>query len=183
MAEDTIVWDAATDPSATYELWYSADGTLELLDDGGIDRRRRRSRLASVRRIRAMSTAVPPSRRACRRSPSAPAIWPSSRDPPGSGGGRRLATATATRLDATGLQIPGVLDDLYRYDGDLGVDVGRRHPDDPGVGTDGNSREPAPLRRFRPGDAPTPIEMDLGRCHRVVERDRRAELDWPVLRV
>ena len=31
------------------------------------------------------------------------------------------ATGTAGRIDATGLQIPDVLDDLYTYDGDLGV--------------------------------------------------------------
>jgi pullulanase-type alpha-1,6-glucosidase len=119
VAEGTVVWDAAVDSAATYELWYSPDGSLELLDDGGI--------------AGGDSIAL-----------TLDGTYPTDVDgflhlgglPQLAIGADDLASvpeilrgqaavvgrdAGGTRIGATGLQIPGVLDDLYAYEGDLGV--------------------------------------------------------------
>ncbi len=119
VAEDTIVWEAATDSAATYELWYSADGTLELLDDGtvtggtaipltlgdvyptDIDGRLHLGGLPTLLVDAADVALVPEVLRG-----QAAVV---------------ATTADGVRSGATGLQIPGVLDDLYAYDGELGV--------------------------------------------------------------
>ena len=119
VAEDTIVWPAAEDASATYELWWSPEGTLELLDDGtvtggtaipltldgtyptGIDGMLHLGGLPQLRIGPGDVALVPDILRT-----------------------QFAVVATSTdgvRFAATGLQIPGVLDDLYAYDGDLGV--------------------------------------------------------------
>ena len=56
--------------------------------------------------------------------------------------------------DATGVQIPGVLDDLYANDGALGVDLGRQRADGPRVGADRQVRRAAPVRGRDDGDRP-----------------------------
>jgi pullulanase-type alpha-1,6-glucosidase len=117
VAEDTIVWDA--DTAATYELWYSPTGSLELADDGGItggdaipltldgtyptdvDGRLHLGGLPQLV-IGADDLALVPE---ILRGQAAVVAW----------------DADGTRVGATGLQIPGVLDDLYAYGGDLGV--------------------------------------------------------------
>ncbi len=119
VAADTIVWPAATDSTATYQLWWSPDGTLALADDGSvsggsavpltldgtypsdIDGRLHLGGLPQLRLADDDVALIPDILR-----------------------GQFAVVATSTsgvRLAATGLQIPGVLDDLYSYDGDLGV--------------------------------------------------------------
>ena len=60
--------------------------------------------------------------------------------------------ADDVRIDATGIQIPGVLDDLFFYDGDLGVVWDGGVPTVEPVGADGAVGDVPPVRRLRPGD-------------------------------
>jgi pullulanase-type alpha-1,6-glucosidase len=119
VADDTVVWQAATDPGANYELWYSPDGTLALQDDGtvtggsslplslgapfpgGVDGWRHLGGLPTLVIDGTELAMVPELLR-----------------------GQVAVVATSAdgvRFGATGLQIPGVLDDLYADDGVLGV--------------------------------------------------------------
>ena len=50
---------------------------------------------------------------------------------------------------ATGVQIPGVLDDLYANDADLGATFTGPHADAPALGAHGAGRDAAPRRRCR----------------------------------
>ena len=117
VSEDTIVWDAATSPSATYTVHWSPNGSLAL-EAGGVTG----------------GDSIP--------------LTPAGTFPAGVDGYLHLAgkpllridaddldlvpeilksqiavaaSAGGSILDATGLQIPGVLDDRYAYDGELGV--------------------------------------------------------------
>ena len=119
VAEDTLVWHAADVAGATYELWYSPNGSLELAGDGavtggssipltldgtfspGIDGWLHLGGLPQLR-IGAGDLGLVPE---ILRGQTAIVGW----------------DAGGNRLGATGLQIPGVLDDLYTYTGDLGV--------------------------------------------------------------
>lgn len=58
--------------------------------------------------------------------------------------------AGGTAQGATGLHIEGVLDDLYTYDGPLGV-AWTTDADDPRLGADGQERDLPPLRGQRSG--------------------------------
>jgi len=119
VSEDTVVWDASVDPAATYELWYSPTGSLELTDDGGI------TGGDSIPLIldgtypndvddRLHLGGLPELAIGADDLASVPEILRGQAAVVGRDAG-------GTRIGATGLQIPGVLDDLYAYEGDLGV--------------------------------------------------------------
>ena len=116
VSENTIVWDA---DAATYELWYSADGTLVLNDDGSV---------SGGASITLTTTAEPyPAIDGRLHLAGLPQLTIHADDlalVPDMLRGQLAVVARAadgTRVGATGLQIPWVLDDLYAYDGDLGV--------------------------------------------------------------
>ncbi len=114
---DTIVWEAGGDPSVDYSLCHAPTGGMTLGADGVVG-----------------GTCIP-------LSPGAPfpagvdgfrhlAGMPTLKLPAGSLGdvpeiltGQVAVQAVegGARLDATGVQIPGVLDDLYATDADLGI--------------------------------------------------------------
>ncbi len=84
---------------------------------------------------------------------------------------------------ATGLQIQGVLDDLYTYDGRVGRCLGRRHAGDPAVGADGQERHLPPLRRLRSGHDQHDLRHGLHPGQRRVDHHRPAGLGVAVLPV
>jgi pullulanase len=114
---DTIVWPGATDPTLDYSFCHAPDGGLALDDAGitggecvelspagtfpdGIDGRLHLAGAPAFDLPGDLADDVP-------RSSPARSPW-----------GRRNDGA---RVDATGLQIPGVLDDLFATDAELGV--------------------------------------------------------------
>ena len=120
LTADSIAWPAATDPDAVYQLHYAADAGLALgrdgvtggsaitltLDPAGLDAATRAKfpHLATLPTLKIGAADL--------------ALVPEILK------GQFAVAAVAagnTLLDATGLQIPGVLDDLYPYAGDLGV--------------------------------------------------------------
>ena len=120
VSEDTLVWAAATETGATYRLHWSPDGSLALSDDGvsGGD---------SVSVTVSGTYSEPAGVEGFSHLEGLPTLQIDSAD---------LATipvilqaqiavastnSAGVRLDATGIQIPGVLDDMYGFDGDLGV--------------------------------------------------------------
>ncbi len=125
VAEDTIAWDIPRIPNSVYYLYYSPDGSLELVDneriEGGefIELRYDRDGLpediqAKFPHLRQYLTLRIPEEHLD--------IVPELLR------GQVAVFASYLNIDdeqevigATGLQIPGVLDDLYTYDGDLGV--------------------------------------------------------------
>ncbi len=119
VSENTIAWEAATDTSATYELWYSPDGTLELLDDGTV------TGGSSI--PLSLGAAYPSGIDGWLHLGGLPTLVIDAGDlalVPDILRGQFAVVATSSggvRFGATGLQIPGVLDDMYAYDGDLGV--------------------------------------------------------------
>ena len=114
----TIAWDAATSPSLSYTLHYAPEGGLEATAAG----------ISGGSSITLVPGAL---------SDAAKAKFPHLAGLPAlTIGDADLALvpeilkgqiavsavdADGNSVDATGLQIPGVLDDLYTYDGDLGV--------------------------------------------------------------
>ncbi|MEJ2558697.1 MAG: alpha-amylase family glycosyl hydrolase, partial [Anaerolineae bacterium] len=114
----TIAWEAAGDAGLTYQLHYAADGGLVATDSGitGGD----------------FITLTPGSlsddvKAKFPHLADLPALKIADADlalVPGILKGQIAVSAldsSGNSVDATGLQIPGVLDDLYTYDGDLGV--------------------------------------------------------------
>ncbi|MEJ2576797.1 MAG: pullulanase-type alpha-1,6-glucosidase, partial [Gammaproteobacteria bacterium] len=119
--ERTIAWDAADDPGNTYTLHYSATADLAATESGifggdyivlgpgtlSDEVKARFPHLAGLPALEIQSgdlSLVPDILR-----------------------GQFAVSAVngdGDSVDATGLQIPGVLDDLYTYDGPLGVEVG-----------------------------------------------------------
>jgi pullulanase-type alpha-1,6-glucosidase len=121
VSEDTIAWNPATSPaSAVFALHHAADGGLTLgpggveggqtiplaYDPAGLtpEQRERFPHLAGYSALR-----LPPERLA-----DVPAVLRGQL-------AVSAADASGTALDATSVQIPGVLDDLFAYDGTLGV--------------------------------------------------------------
>jgi pullulanase-type alpha-1,6-glucosidase len=121
VSEDTIVWAAATAAGATYRLHWSPDGSLALSDDGvsGGD---------SVAVTVSGTYSEPAGVEGFSHLEGLPTLEIDSADLAAIPGILRGQVAVAStngggvRLDATGLQIPGVLDDLYNFEGDLGVE-------------------------------------------------------------
>ena len=149
VAADTILWAAADDPSATYRLHHSPTGGLALTDSGvsgdSIVLTRRRRRPGRVRASSPTSPAPGAEGHAGRRRRGARAAARAGR--------RRGRRAPAARgVDATGLQIPGVLDDLFAYDGDLGVTWDGATPTLRVWAPTARRRRAAAVRRRRPGD-------------------------------
>jgi pullulanase len=115
-----MVWAAATEAGATYLLHWSPDGSLALSDDGisGGD---------SVAVTVSGTYSEPAGVEGFSHLEGLPTLQVDSADLaeiPGILQGQVAVASTngdGVRLDATGLQIPGVLDDLYSFDGDLGV--------------------------------------------------------------
>jgi|GEM_PF-52753 len=114
----TIAWEAAGDASLTYQLQYAPDGGLTATDSGvtgGDSITLAPGALSDAAKAKFPHLADLP---ALKIADADLALVPevlkgqiavSALDPGGNS------------VDATGLQIPGVLDDLYTYDGDLGV--------------------------------------------------------------
>ena len=116
--ENTILWDVATNPSLDYTLHYTDTGGLEATGTGIVggtsitlvpgpvsaDVRAKFPHLASLPglSIDAADLALVPDILQGQIAVSA-------------------VDADGSAINATGLQIPGVLDDLYTYDGELGV--------------------------------------------------------------
>jgi pullulanase-type alpha-1,6-glucosidase len=115
--EDTIAWDSGGDPSTDYRLYYAPTGGMSLgavdivggsyinLNQGapfpaGVDGFRHLAGLPTLKIPSADLGLVPDILK---------------------GQIAVQAVKDGARVDATGLQIPGVLDDLYTYDGELGV--------------------------------------------------------------
>jgi pullulanase/glycogen debranching enzyme len=116
VSEDTILWPAADDSSAEYRLHYAADGGLSLTDEG----------VSGDSLVLTPGTADPAIFAKFPHLTGLPALKIAAGDlamvPEILTGQFAVAKSKDdSRLDATGLQIPGVLDDLYTYDGDLGV--------------------------------------------------------------
>jgi pullulanase-type alpha-1,6-glucosidase len=120
VTRDTILWDIGRVPGATYRLHYSADGALELGESGvtggkfveliatrdGVtsDIAERFPHLARFDAFKLSETDIA----------LVPEILKGQVAVDG-------VSAQGLLLGATLLQIPGVLDDLFTYDGDLGV--------------------------------------------------------------
>jgi pullulanase/glycogen debranching enzyme len=114
---DRIAWTIAGDPSAGYRLYYAPDGGMAL---GEVD-------ISGGSYIDlAPASPVPAGIEGFRHLAGMPTLQIAPEDlamVPDILKGQIavLAVKDGARVDATGLQIPGVLDDLYTYDGELGV--------------------------------------------------------------
>lgn len=117
---NTIAWAAAIDPTYTYRLHYAADGGMELDKNGivggeSIELTFNPAGLPDDVKQKFPHLALRPALNlAAADRLLVPAILK----------GQMAVSATDAEgnlVDATGLQIPGVLDDLYTYGGELGV--------------------------------------------------------------
>jgi pullulanase-type alpha-1,6-glucosidase len=114
--EDTILWAAADDPGAEYRLHHAPDGCLALTDAG----------VSGDSVVLGPGTASDAVKEKFPHLKDLPALKISADDLADvptmlTGQVAVAASAGGVRLDATGLQIPGVLDDLYATDADLGT--------------------------------------------------------------
>ncbi len=121
VSEDTILWPAATDTAADYFLYYAPSGGLSLsmagidpgADGGSIALTRGTANPAIFDKfphlagMQALKITDPDDLAKVPELLKGQIAVGMSKD--------------GARVDATGLQIPGVLDDLYAYDGELGV--------------------------------------------------------------
>lgn len=120
VAKDTISWNVIGSPKYRYSLFYDPGGKLDLRAAGDHRRHRVAAGLLAQRAGRRGDQAVPTPGQLHRAKlpPDALANLPAMLK-------GQLAVAVRDEngkmLDAAGLQIPGVLDDLYHYDGPLGV--------------------------------------------------------------
>ena len=132
VSANTIAWDVELDPALEYRLYYAAEGGIALVDNvvtGGdyveliyepqglsAAQKAKFPHLATFAAFKLPATALPLVPEILKGQIAIAAIAPS--DP-----AILFAAAAASDFtaDATGLQIPGVLDDLYTYTGDLGV--------------------------------------------------------------
>ncbi len=120
VSRDTIAWSAAVDPSYTYRLHYAAEGGMELGRNGitggeAIELTLNPMGLPDAIKQKFPHLALRP---ALNIAPDDLSLVPDILK------GQIAVSATDAEgnlVDATGLQIPGVLDDLYTYDGELGV--------------------------------------------------------------
>ena len=118
--EDTILWSVASDTSHSFKLFYDAAAGLQL-DENGISGGQSLTLTPdpagasdAVKAKFPDLAGLPALKIASADLPMAPQILKSqfaveARD------------SSDALVDATGLQIPGVLDDLFSYDGDLGI--------------------------------------------------------------
>ena len=120
LLEDTIAWEAGDSAANTYTLCYAPEGGLEATDSGITGG----ECLTLVRDPNGLPQAVQD------KFPHLADLPALIIDPNDVGLAPELLTgqiavssvnAEGVSQDATGLQIPGVLDDMYAYDGELGV--------------------------------------------------------------
>ncbi|MDZ4764778.1 MAG: DUF3372 domain-containing protein, partial [Chloroflexota bacterium] len=120
VSADTVAWNIARIPGAEYRLYYSANGTLELTDEGitggdYITLRANRAGLSDEQIAQFPHLADFTTLKIAEDDlGNVPEILR----------GQLAIQSTYNQgilQDATALQIPGALDDLYAYDGDLGV--------------------------------------------------------------
>ncbi len=114
--EDTILWAAADDPGAEYRLHHAPDGGLELTDEG----------VSGDSLVLTPGTASDAVKEKFPHLADLPALTIAADDLDAvpdilTGQIAVAASSGGMRTDATGLQIPGVLDDLYATDADLGI--------------------------------------------------------------
>jgi pullulanase-type alpha-1,6-glucosidase len=120
VSEDTIAWEAGSDPANTYRLYYAPDGGLQATDTGITGG----SYLTLTRDPAGLPADV---QTKFPHLVALPALKINSADlslVPGILRGQiavSVLNPDGISVDATGLQIPGVLDDLFTYDGELGV--------------------------------------------------------------
>ncbi|MBN1563176.1 MAG: pullulanase-type alpha-1,6-glucosidase, partial [Anaerolineae bacterium] len=117
---DTIAWPVVAGEDATFALYYSAEADIKLIGDGvsggrmlplTVDENGLSDEVLAKFPHMAGYTALKLDEAAVKNVPDILK-------------GQTAVAALAvdgTLIDATGLQIPGVIDDLYTYDGDLGV--------------------------------------------------------------
>ncbi len=120
VSEDTIAWAAASEPANTYRLYYAPDGGLQATDTGITGGSYLTLTLdpaglpAEVKEKFPHLAALPALKIAATDLAQVPEILKG-----------QIAVSALTPdgvpVDATGLQIPGVLDDLFTYNGALGV--------------------------------------------------------------
>jgi pullulanase-type alpha-1,6-glucosidase len=116
--ESTIAWDAAGDARLTYKLHYAADGGLEATDTGVT------GGSEIVLTAGALSDSVKAKFPHLADLPALEIPGDSLAQVPEILKGQIAVSALSgdgLSVDATGLQVPGVLDDLYTYDGSLGL--------------------------------------------------------------
>jgi len=127
VSEDTIAWEAASSSGNTYRLYYAPDGGL-LATDTGITGGSYLTLTLDPAGLPAGVQAKFPHLAAL------PALKINSADlalVPDILKGQIAVSALSPdgiSVDATGLQIPGVLDDLFTYNGELGVSWGGAYP-------------------------------------------------------
>ena len=154
VTQDTIAWDIATTPGATYSLVYAADGGLALTA-GGITGG---SALNLTYDAAGLSDAVKAkfphlaSYKAFKISAGDLAAVPAILK----GQTAIAATNGGLVVDATSLQLPGVLDELYTYDGALGVAY---TGDAPTLSLWAPTAKAVKLHLFDSADAPTAAQI------------------------
>lgn len=120
MSEDTIVWPAADSSAYTSTLHYAPEGGLETVDTGIVGGE-------SIMLARDPAGLSEELRDKFPHLADMPVLKISSKNlslVPDIVKGQVAVSAVDSEglsVDATGLQIPGVLDDLYFYPGDLGI--------------------------------------------------------------
>jgi len=120
VSRDTILWNVVGSPKYTYSLYYSSDATLELSADGilnGIE-----IPLTYVKSgARAEIIDTFPHLGAYTALTVNEADWGAEKEALKGQAAVLVRDANGKVVDVSGVQIPGVLDDLYRYEGSLGV--------------------------------------------------------------
>ncbi len=146
LTSDTIAWDVETDADGTYALHYAADGGLELVE-GGIDGDEQVP-------LEWVSDSLPAG--LAEAYPHLAGLdvlrVPGDIDVPTWLRGQLAVSAVAdgVRVDATGLQLPGVIDELYATDTRLGVTWESGQPT---IAVWAPTAQDVALRRYSVGDA------------------------------
>ena len=179
VSADTIIWPAADDPALSYRLHHDPDGQMALTTSG-----------IGGESIRLQPTTADPA--IIEKFPhlaGLPALRiPADQVERAAGWLRDQVAVSATDFDrgladATGLQIPGVLDDLYANDAELGVTWDGDVPDTARVGADGEVRRVATVRRQRSGEHADDARHDTRPGDRGVVGHGGRHVGWSLLPV
>ncbi len=167
--ESTIAWAAAGDPSLSYQLHYAPQGGLAATDTGitgGASIALTPGSLTDAVKAKFPHLANLPALTIAEGDrPLAPEMLKGQI-------AMSALTSDGLSVDATGLQIPGVLDDLYTYDGRARRDLGERHADRPPLGAHGQVGQAPSLRHIHLGSGGSGSRHDAGRTRNVVDNSR-----------